>query len=91
MTRYVKRPETIEAWRFDGTPTYGGPMRLNGMPWAATGEVTYLGGRAFVGTPTGTVHATAGDWIVRDQRGDLSVMDDDTFTKTFTPEQETTT
>lgn len=86
MTRYRPIPETVEAWRFDGTTTYGGPLRLNGMPWAAVGEVTYLGGILFVGAPSGVQRAKQGDWVIRDRRGDLSVMEHEAFMAAYEPE-----
>ncbi len=94
MTRYRPIPQTVDAWRFDGT-IQSVPIAVRckkEKAWASVGEVVYAPGPApdrgqlAVGTTTYVRIASAGDWIVRYQNGDLLHMKHEAFMAAYEPE-----
>lgn len=89
MPKFRKRPVVIEAERFDGSAAcaeyllrhFGGNVRPEFGHTAATHD--QVTGRMAIDTPTGTVYATAGDWILRGVKGEVYPCKDDVFRATY--------
>lgn len=98
MTAYRLKPANIEAVQFDGA-TVGDPAARpawvpavirepgEGVPALLTRAFWYFAGRLYVGTPTGDRAVQAGEWIIRNSDGDLSVMDPARFAATYEPDE----
>lgn len=72
MTNYVKKPVAVEAaqW-FAGQP--------GALPEWAKAIVTEGPSKAFLDTPIGRRHIESGDWIVRDEEGDIISVPNEAF------------
>jgi hypothetical protein len=83
----------VEAVRWDGDLT---PYEMPNWLYAALyskktdSEVRQVGRQLHVQTPNGLAIADKGDWIVRNQRRELSVYKPEQFNRTFEPDERKT-
>lgn len=85
--RWRKKPVEVEAQQFDGTKTEAKRLSVE-----MGGDATF--GRAawnnyewclYIETAEGRMRATAGDWIIRDVRGEFYPCKPDIFAATYDP------
>lgn len=85
--RYTKRPVTIEAVQFDGTPESAAAI----MKWVdSTGGTSRYNGEALtIVTLEGPMKAASGWWVIRGLVGEYYPCDPDVFARSYDPEEET--
>ena len=85
--RYTKRPVTIEAVQFDGTPESAAAI----MKWvdSAGGTSRYSGESLTIVTLEGDMKAAPGWWVIRGLAGEHYPCDPDVFAKSYEPAEET--
>ncbi|MGO3089554.1 MAG: hypothetical protein ACTII7_07705 [Galactobacter sp.] len=97
-TRYRKKPVTIEAMRWDGTPEGAGPIinwvlgvghraarwdnNRKSLPGPGRG-ITTITDRIEINTLEGTMYATPGDYIIRGVQGEFYPCKPDIFDQTY--------
>ncbi len=90
MPLYLKRPETVEAERFD--PSGPGPWPLSIWPHPAQipegSESPNAGSWGHVDTVAGRKAVHAGDWIVTNKQGKRRLFKADEFDSHYTPAPE---
>lgn len=82
MARYRKRPQPVEAVRWDGSPRARRQLRAAGFE---LGNVP--SGLLFVvRADRSCVPVVEGDWVLRAEDGGISTVADDVFGKLYEPE-----
>lgn len=82
--RYTKKPITIEAWQWDGTPQSATLI----IDWLLTHDHTarwnpHTG--LFIDTLEGTMRADPGDWVARGIHGEFYPIKNAIFRETYGP------
>lgn len=76
MARYRHRPIQVDAWRNDD-------IGEAPPPWINESTSRTAGGRRIINADAGDVFAELGDWIVRDDRGNLLIYTPQAFTDNY--------
>jgi hypothetical protein len=81
MTRYRRKPEYVEAVRFDpsGPHKMELPAGVRGVPSPGADNWDYMGCHFWIDSWSGRIDVNPGDWIVTDSEGERNALPDEKF------------